>query len=156
MESTDQKTTKRLKRSEEVPVKFDPETGLAIGWVFGVSTAFKAALDIKPTPRVKLHPTREGVKIETSVETVGAPQLYSFSAGDVFHGPALTQNRTWTDHLEGPSTSLQIQKATPDTGKEKGTVTLEITTYQAGSIENKTTETMSQSALATLLESGVV
>jgi len=155
MESTSQETTKRMRRSEEVPVIFDPETGLAIDWAFGVSTAFKAALDIKQTPRVKPHPTREGVKIETSVETVGVPQLYSFSAGDIFHTPALTQNRPWADHLEGPSTSLQIQNATPDSAKEKGTVSLEIITYHQGAITSKKTETMTQAAFAAVLQTGL-
>lgn len=76
-------------RTTSIDVAFGANS-LAVGWVFGVHSSFRSALDIECTVDPK---SRRGVW------TQGLPPRYSFEEGDLFHSPA-----PW-----GPKTRHSIQ-----------------------------------------------
>jgi hypothetical protein len=103
--------------------------GLAEGWAFDVTTAFRKQLDIEWQQYVDKERTKElrrknpglrwaGDKPPTVPRMAwsrGTPPLLSFEVGDVVYDPPGTRSMVWGDALKVLRRAVQVKDAQPDT-----------------------------------------
>ncbi len=92
---------KRQKRSEKLIANF--VNGYAEGWAFAVPEAFRDALDIKLTKRVKN-------KVERLCWTQG--DLFAFDEGDIIYD-TLAAYTQWDQAMEKIKRTCQVVRSTP-------------------------------------------
>lgn len=91
-------------RTKEIDIYF--EDGYVRGWFFGVSTAFRDALDIK----YESCAIDDGNGSKTfSGWTVGVPPEYSFAPGDVFYHPYEREKKPWGDQIKNLIYSVKVK-----------------------------------------------
>lgn len=118
-------------RTTTIDVKFGVD-GFAVGWVFGVHSAFRSALDIECSIDQKSR---------ARVWTQGVPQRYSFEKGDLFHYPF-----PW-----GPETRHSIQvKSVKDQE-----ITISVMSVHDQRVKASQDVVTTQNTLADLLKNGL-
>jgi hypothetical protein len=150
-------------RTTDIPVTFDAE-GYAEGWFFGVSAAFRDALDIvwTKTQVTNIDPhTGKKYKRELEAWTRGMPPAYSFSEFDVAYAPPLREalkSAAWAEQQRAMTFAVSVVEALPDLAVDRrvspGQVKINLQTYLNGEIINQEQIELSQSQFVTLLKEG--
>lgn len=161
-------SAKKTKRTERLKIQFGPD-GRAIGWVFDVSEAFRAALDIQYVQLVDREQTRrarahnpKAAPVHRMAWTQGVPPVLSFERGHIFyepHGIRGTEKASggppWGDALQILRRIVQVREATPDiSGGSRGWVSFQIWTIVAGELGTPETHRCSQGAFGEFLRTG--
>ncbi len=125
---------------------------MAVGWTFGVHSAFRAALDIGMTQY------KGGMKEWTR----GAPPQLSFGVGDTFYDPPQAHRMIWGEALKVLSRSVKITAARSDIVRygngweiDSGEVTFTLTPYENGNPSASASHTLSQSDFVEFLKTGM-
>jgi hypothetical protein len=115
----------RKRRTEQLSVAF--KDGLALGWAFGLSEAFKTSLDIRYETRVDVEASRakerllqrkltDREKVSRPVWTQGVPAAYSFDRGHLFFDPPVAHLLPWDAALPLLRRSIVVTEARADAG----------------------------------------
>lgn len=166
-------------RTQDLQISFATD-GHAVDWVFNVSTAFCAALDVKLESGVEIMMVAGRVRRrEVMVWTRGMPPALGFAAGDIIHahvpearpqapqpspaGPGAAvkprgRGMTWAEEKRILLYSAQVIAATPDRIEGRnitpGHVTARITTWRDGEAASTEERAMTQADFAQLLRDG--
>lgn len=150
-------------RTTDIPIIFDSE-GYAEGWFFGVSAAFRDALDIvwTKTKVVDTDPlTGKKHTLELAEWTRGVPPAYSFSDFDVAYAPPLRgvlKSSPWAEQQRAMMFAVSVIESLPDMAVDRrvspGRLTVSLQTYSDGKIIDERKIELSQSEFVTLLKEG--
>lgn len=118
-------------RTTSIDISFG-QSGFAVGWVFGVHSAFRSALDIT------FH---RGATPRTGEWTQGVPPYYAFTTGDLFHSP----------FPFGPATKHSIQVG--DVNDQE--LVIKIMDIDGGRVAQTVERTITQAQLVEVLRFGL-
>lgn len=123
------------------------QDGLAEGWHFGVSLAFRAALDIELTT-YKVRSTEAGKTEWLRAWTQGLPPNYSFDVGDFFVSPPRARLTSWAEALPLLTDTIVV------TGQTDGRLTCECRQVHTRIVGPPDVQHWTQDELVTVLRDG--
>jgi hypothetical protein len=150
-------------RTEYFDIVF--EQGIAQGWVFGISEAFRDQLDIeysklvdrKKSLRLRQQPRDQDGPTSTVYRmawTRGTPPLLSFATGQIFFDPPDARSMVWADALIVMRRTVQVVEARSDELPGSGWVKVKVCHYDDGAVVETRDHNMSQVEFVTFLKTG--